>query len=147
MLSGCSPGRSVAVPSATTAAGPGTATGASGTAPGAAGSPASTVPRPDHIVVAVFENHGYDRIVGSPQAPYLNSLATQGALLTDAHGITHPSQPNYVALFSGTAHGIGNDGCPRDIGGTDNLGSQLLAAGLTFAGYSEGMPGTGYRGC
>jgi acid phosphatase len=105
------------------------------------------MPRPDHIVVAVFENHGYDRIVGSPQAPYLNGLAAQGALLTDAHGITHPSQPNYVALFAGATYGITNDGCPKDISGTGSLGSQLLAAGLTFAGYSEGMPGSGYRGC
>jgi hypothetical protein len=140
LLGGCAAGRSPVAASPTAVAG---SAAGSGTAP----APASGVPRPDHIVVAVFENHGYDRIVGSPQAPYLNSLAAQGALLTDAHGITHPSQPNYVALFSGTTSGISNDGCPKDIGGTGNLGSQLLAAGLTFAGYSEGMPGTGYRGC
>jgi acid phosphatase len=105
------------------------------------------VPRWDHIVVAVFENHGYGRVIGSTAAPYLNRLAAAGLLLTDSHGVTHPSQPNYLALFSGSTHGVSDDGCPRDIAGTGNLGSQLLAAGRTFAGYSEGMPADGYRGC
>jgi phosphatidylinositol-3-phosphatase len=105
------------------------------------------VPRFDHIVVAVFENHGYPEVIGAGQAPYLNQLAARGALLTDAHGLTHPSQPNYIGLFSGATHGVSDDSCPRDIAGTANLGSQLVAAGLTFTGYSEGMPSTGYRGC
>jgi hypothetical protein len=110
-------------------------------------SPSPSVPRFDHVVVAVFENHGYDQVVGSAAAPYLNQLAARGALLTDAHGIAHPSQPNYVAMFAGSTYGVRTDACPQDLAGTGNLGSQLAAAGLTFAGYSEGMPSPGYRGC
>jgi len=109
--------------------------------------PSPPVPRFDHVVVAVFENHGYGQVIGAAQAPYLNELAGRGALLTDAHGITHPSQPNYLAMFSGSTHGVRDDSCPRDIAGTANLGSQLAGAGLTFTGYSEGMPSAGYRGC
>jgi len=105
------------------------------------------VPRFDHVVVAVFENHGYDQVIGSGGAPYLNELARRGALLTDAHGLTHPSQPNYVGMFAGSTGGVRDDSCPQDIAGTANLGSQLAAAGLSFAGYSEGMPAAGYRGC
>ena len=142
-LAGCSAGRTAS------ASGPATSTSAAGVASQPASRPPSTtgVPRPDHIVVAVFENHGYDQVIGNSRAPYLNGLAARGALLTDAHGVTHPSQPNYVALFAGSTYGITSDGCPRDLAGTANLGSQLSAAGLSFAGYSEGMPGSGYRGC
>jgi len=105
------------------------------------------VPRPDHVVVAMFENHGFNQVIGSASASYLNRLAGEGALLTDAHGITHPSQPDYIALFSGSTHGVTNDSCPHDFSGADNLGSQLVGAGLTFTGYSEGLPGQGFRGC
>src|SRR6476620_7527686 len=56
------------------------------------------VPRPDHVLVVVFENKDDEQIVDSPQAPYLTQLAHLGANLTDAHGEAHPSQPNYIAL-------------------------------------------------
>jgi phosphatidylinositol-3-phosphatase len=126
------------------AAPPTPAPSASPTGPASPGAP---VPRFDHVVVAVFENHGFDQVIGAPSAPYLNELAAAGTLLTDAHGVTHPSQPNYLALFAGSTFGVRDDSCPRDLAGTDNLGSQLAGAGLTFAGYAEGMPGGGYRGC
>jgi phosphatidylinositol-3-phosphatase len=84
--------------------------------------------------------------VGSPEAPYLSSLAAAGAEFSDAHGETHPSQPNYLALFSGSTHGVDDDACPVELD-ADNLGSQLLSAGLSFVGYSEGLPRPGYTGC
>ncbi|WP_406404973.1 alkaline phosphatase family protein [Streptomyces sp. NBC_00879] len=107
----------------------------------------SAVFRPDHVVVVVFENKDYSDIIGSPNAPYINSLASQGAKFTQSFGRTHPSQPNYIALFSGTRQGVADDSCPVNFTNTANLGSQLLAAGLTFKGYSEGLPSTGYTGC
>jgi phosphatidylinositol-3-phosphatase len=129
-------------PGGTTAGGSGT-----GQTGGSARAGSDGVPRPDHIVVAMFENHGFGQVIGSASAPYLNRLATEGALLTDSHGVTHPSQPDYIALFSGSTHGVTNDSCPHDFSGTDNLGSQLIGAGLTFTGYSEGLPAAGFRGC
>src|SRR6476469_1662544 len=64
--------------------------------------PASNfMPAYDHIVVVVEENHSFGEIIGNPQAPYINSLANSGALLTNYHAITHPSQPNYLALYAG----------------------------------------------
>jgi acid phosphatase len=104
------------------------------------------LPRPDHVVVAIFENEDAADIVGSGEAPYLTSLAEAGAEFTDAHGETHPSQPNYLALFSGSTHGVEDNTCPVKLTG-DNLASQLLAAGLSFVGYSEGLPRAGYSGC
>jgi hypothetical protein len=95
----------------------------------------------------VFENNGYDQVIGNPAAPYLNSLARVGASLTNAHGETHPSQPNYIALFSGSTHGVVDDSCPQDLGPAPTLASQLTAAGLSFTGFSEDLPTPGFTGC
>jgi acid phosphatase len=109
--------------------------------------PARTgLPAPDHVVVVVLENHGYADVIGNTAAPYLNSLAGQGANLTRASAVTHPSEPNYLALFAGSTLGVTDDSCPHSFSGP-NLGAALLQAGLTFAGYSEGMPYDGYKGC
>jgi len=64
---------------------------------------AASIPAPAHVIVVMEENHGYAEIIGSGQAPYINTLATQGALFTNSFAITHPSQPNYLALFSGSS--------------------------------------------
>lgn len=105
-----------------------------------------SMPRPDHIVPVIEENHSYSQIVDSPHATYINELAAKGALLTQSYGITHPSQPNYLALFSGSTQSITDNSCPHTLT-TPNLGHALLAAGLTFAGYSEDLPATGSLIC
>ncbi|HEV7212694.1 MAG TPA: alkaline phosphatase family protein [Blastococcus sp.] len=109
-------------------------------------SAAGVLPRPDHVMVVIFENKDSGSVLGSSDAPYLNSLATSGATLTDAHGVAHPSQPNYLALFSGSTQGVTDDSCPQSFDGP-NLAAQLLAAGRTFAGYSENLPGVGSTVC
>ena len=108
---------------------------------------ASTVPAFDHIVLVMFENKKYSSINGSSSAPYFNTLASQSAKFTSSYAITHPSQPNYVALFSGATQGVTDDSCPANLGAKANLGRQLIDAGKTFKGYSEAMPSDGYTGC
>jgi acid phosphatase len=107
---------------------------------------AQTLPLPAHIVVVMEENHSYSQIIGSPDAPYINSLAAEGASFTDSHAITHPSQPNYLALFSGSTHGVTSDSCPHTFS-TANLGSELIASNRTFTGFSEGLPSPGSEVC
>jgi autotransporter-associated beta strand protein len=115
------------------------------TAP-AGGSP--IVLTPDHVVIVVEENHSYSQIIGdTTDAPYMNALAAGGANFTDSHAEIHPSQPNYVALFSGSTYGMTTDSMyPHSLFTGPNLGSKLLAAGLTFTGYSETLPSVGYDG-
>jgi len=120
-----------------------TASAAPAASPGTAG----VVPTPAHVVVVMEENHSYDDIIGSSSAPYINSLASSGALLTDSFAVTHPSEPNYMALFGGSTFGLSSDKCPVSEGTKANLGSELLAAGDTFKGYSEGLPSTGSTTC
>lgn len=107
---------------------------------------AGAVPRFAHIVVVVEENRSYGEVIGNTQAPYINRLARSGALLTHAYGITHPSEPNYLALFSGSTHGLTDDSCPHRYRGGD-LGAQLRRQGMGFAGYAESLPRAGYLGC
>ena len=107
---------------------------------------AQSLPRPDHIVIVVEENKSFAQIIGNPDTPYINALASRGALFTHSYGVTHPSQPNYLALFSGSTHGIGSNICPLELNG-DNLASTLLAKGLSFTSYAESMPQPGFEGC
>ena len=110
--------------------------------------PLPALPRPDHIVIVVEENKLYSRIIGNPEAPYINSLATRAAVFTNFFALTHPSQPNYLALFSGSFQGVTNNTSPAPGSPFDapNLGTGLFGAGLTFAGYCEGLPHAGYLG-
>ena len=106
----------------------------------------SKLPAPTHIVVVMEENHSYSEIIGSSQAPYINTLATEGALFTHSFAIGHPSEPNYLAIFSGSTQGVTDDSCPLTFS-TASLESELLAAGKTFTGYSEGLPKAGSMVC
>lgn len=108
--------------------------------------PAAGLPTPQHVVVVVFENHAFGSVLGAPDAPYLTALAGSGTTLTDAHGVRHPSQPNYLALFSGSTQGVVSDRCPLSFR-AQNLAAQLRAAGRTFAGYSEDLPAAGSTVC
>ena|SRR5690242_18319329 len=68
----------------------------------------SAVPHYDHVVVVVEENHTASQI--TQNAPYINSLAANGAVLTNYKALTHPSQPNYLGLYAGNAFGVTDDG-------------------------------------
>lgn len=107
---------------------------------------AAALPAYDHIVVVVEENHAANEVIGSANAPYINSLANNGANMTNSFAVTHPSEPNYLALFSGSTQGLTDDSCPHTYSG-ENLGHQLITASKTFKGYSESMPSDGYTGC
>ncbi|WP_173668487.1 alkaline phosphatase family protein [Rummeliibacillus stabekisii] len=104
------------------------------------------LPQPEHIVIVVEENHSKTQIIGNKKAPYINELANSGALMTNSHGIWHPSQPNYIALFSGNRQGVEDDSCPHTIK-TSNLATELINHKMTFTGYSEDLPYTGFKGC
>lgn len=134
----------VASATAFTAAAVGLWTGLGGTSAHAA----SAVPTPDHVIVVVFENHAYSQVIGSSSAPYINSLVSGGANLTQMYAETHPSQPNYYALFSGSTQGITDDSCVTPgFSSAANLASEQLAAGRTWASYNETLPSQGSTTC
>jgi hypothetical protein len=103
---------------------------------------------PSHVVIVMMENHAFDEIIGSANAPYLNNVvAANGAVLTNSHAVEHPSQPNYLDLFSGFNQAVVGDALPpNEPFSTPNLGAELLAKGFTFATYSEDLPSVGFNG-
>src|SRR5689334_13067902 len=141
---------------ACTSGGPAAAPSSAPARPAPAITPATTLSRtpgarpvaaaPAHTVIVLMENHSYGELIGSPQAPYINELARGGALFTDSRAITHPSQPNYLALFAGSTQGVTDDSCPHQFTAA-NLASELIAAGRSFVGYAEGLPAVGSPVC
>jgi phosphatidylinositol-3-phosphatase len=107
------------------------------------------LPQPDHVVIVLEENHGFGQIFGATPvvAPYMNRLAKEGALLTHYYSFHHPSQPNYIELFSGGEQGVTNDTCPTSLFPARSLGGALLQAQRTFKGYAEGLPAVGSLVC
>jgi acid phosphatase len=108
---------------------------------------AQAIPTPAHIVIVVEENHSSDNVIGNKSAPFMNQLAAGGALMTQSYAETHPSEPNYLAMFSGSTFGLNSDACPVNAGTAPNLGAELLAAGYTFSGFSEDLPAVGSPAC
>ncbi len=114
----------------------------------AAAAAAPALPHYDHVVLVIEENHSYAQILGpgSP-ASFLKELAAGGASFTQSHAVVHPSEPNYLALFSGSRHGVRGDGVPRGVPFSGpNLAAELAARGLSFAGYSQSLPYAGFEG-
>ncbi|WP_293046545.1 alkaline phosphatase family protein [Mycobacterium sp.] len=108
---------------------------------------AAAIPQPAHIVIVVEENRSENGIIGNKSAPFITSLAAGGANMTQSFAETHPSEPNYLALFAGNTFGVTKNLCPVNAGAAPNLGSELLAAGHTFVGFAEGLPAAGSPVC
>lgn len=109
--------------------------------------------RYDHVVIVVEENRTPGEIVGDQtNAPYITSLAAGGVNMGNMFAHEHPSQPNYLQLFSGSNQGVLDDELPPNFSTTPtstypftapNLGRELINAGFTFAGYSEQLEAAG----
>jgi Phosphoesterase family len=110
-------------------------------------SAATAVPRLDHVFVIVEENNGFRDVIGNPAAPNLNSLARTFGLATGYFGISHPSEPNYVALLGGNTFGISSDDAywTQEVH-APSLISQLDRAGLSWKAYLQAVPHPGYQG-
>ena len=107
--------------------------------------PSVRLPNFTHVVLVVFENHEAPSIAGNPEAPTFNALAHRYATLTNYTAVAHPSLPNYLALVSGSTHGISSD-CTTCVVGARSLADTLAAAGKTWKTYAEDLPYPGFIG-
>jgi len=106
----------------------------------------AAVPALDHVAVVVMENHDWSQVRGYP---YVSSLRANGCELTNSFAISHPSQPNYLALWAASTLGSTDDACPP-LGSpftAANLGHSVEAAGKTWRSYSEDLPSVGSSTC
>jgi len=102
--------------------------------------------RVDHMTIVIMENRSFENIIGNQQAPYINKLAKENMLFTNSYAITHPSEPNYLALYSGSTHGLKSDACPVNFPGP-SLGGEAVAAHKSVTGYMEDIPAVGSTVC
>ena len=114
-----------------------------------AGKLQAQIPVFDHVIIVMEENYSYAQIIGSKYAPTITALSktTYTANFTKAYANTHPSEPNYIALFSGSEQGVTTDltgPAPKAPFNDCNMGSSLIAAGYTFIGYAEDQPAIGW---
>jgi phosphatidylinositol-3-phosphatase len=92
-------------------------------------------PTYDHIVVVIEENQGYNDIVNANPPYIIGTLYNIGAAMTSSYSVSHPSEPNYFALYAGSTFGVVDDNNYTEQDPT--LGSILAANGKTFTGYVE----------
>jgi phosphatidylinositol-3-phosphatase len=100
---------------------------------------------PTTIFTIMMENHDYNEVVGSPNAPYMNQLIAEYGLATNYFDCgTHPSLPNYLYMIAGdTVYPGVIDVDPTQFpyfpSDLDNLGNQLEQAGIEWRSYQESM--------
>jgi phospholipase C len=88
-----------------------------------------------HVFVIMMENTGFDSLIGNPNAPWINQTAQKHGLATNYFGVTHPSQPNYIAATSGSTNGVTSD---DDVTiNVPNIVDQLEAHGKTWKAYMQ----------
>jgi phosphatidylinositol-3-phosphatase len=102
-------------------------------------------PAAKHIFVIMLENHSKSSVLGDANAPYMNQLAQTGAVAANYFGVTHPSEPNYVAAISGSNWFV-NDDNPANRFDHTNIVDQLEAKKLSWGAYMESMPSVGFTG-
>ena len=103
------------------------------------------VPDFEHVVVVVLENKSRGKVLGNRHAPGFNAFARRGSVLSGYRGVTHPSLPNYIALVSGSTHGIATNCTSCTVAGK-SLADTLEARGLSWKAYAEDLPRSGWTG-
>ncbi|KAJ3025448.1 UNVERIFIED_CONTAM: hypothetical protein HDU68_007132 [Siphonaria sp. JEL0065] len=89
----------------------------------------------DRIIITYLENTDYDQAIEHFEK--LNEAPHFGTLLTNYHGVFHPSQPNYVALVTGDT--IIKSDVVVDID-SSSIVDLLEAKNITWGAYSEDYP-------
>jgi acid phosphatase len=96
------------------------------------------------VVLVVLENQNYADVVGSANAPYLNSLMARGTLATNYYANSHPSMGNYFMLTTGNI--VSTDDAYSGAVPPPEIVSALTSAGRNWKVYAEGIPAAGYTG-
>lgn len=115
----------------------------------AAGMPRTShadVPALDYIIVIIMENHSYDQV---RVLPYTAGLMAAYSYSAASFAVTHPSQPNYIALWAGSTLGVVNNNCPPTGAPftAENLGHACEVAGVSWKSYNENLPAAGSAVC
>lgn len=95
----------------------------------------------DKVFVIVLENASASQAL---RQPYMKSLLSRGAYLSNFYAAEGHSQPNYFAMTSGSTHGVTtNDMVDLDV---RHIGDLLEAKGKSWRQYANGYPGDCFLG-
>ena len=100
----------------------------------------TTAPVAPHVMVIVEENQEYGAIIGSSNAPYINSLASTYTSATNWYAVEHNSPTDYLDLISGSDQGLGGTTKKTPPFSATNLVDELHSANIPWQGYMESMP-------
>ncbi len=101
--------------------------------------PTSNVGQIDHVQLIYMENKGVGNIIGSPNAPYINSLINSQDYVSNYYALGHPSDPNYFRIMGGSDFGIAYNPVSNVIN-APSLMQEMDQKGISWAGYAQGMP-------
>ena len=99
----------------------------------------------DHVFVIMLENHARESVIDRPHMPYTTRLAKHYAQASKYYGVTHPSEPNYIASTSGSNWWSNSDDATQRFP-HKNIVDELSAHHIRWAAYMEAMPKRGWRG-
>ena len=105
----------------------------------ATATPKPPVPHFDHIVILIFENKEFGKVIGNADMPIFNQLANDYTLLTQFYAVAHPSLPNYIAMIGGDTFGIDSN-CTQCFVDATSLPDLIETSGRTWKTYQEDMP-------
>jgi phospholipase C len=89
-----------------------------------------------HVFVIMMENTSFDSLIGNANAHWINAAAGTHGLATSYFGVTHPSQPNYVAATAGI-QGIDSDA--DETLNVPNIVDQLESNSKTWKAYMQSL--------
>jgi PE family/Phosphoesterase family len=101
--------------------------------------PTSNVGQIDHVQLIYMENKGVGNIIGSPNAPYINSLINSQDYVSNYYALGHPSDPNYFRVMGGSDFGIAYNPASNVIN-APSLMQEMDQKGISWVGYAQGMP-------
>jgi len=104
-----------------------------------------TLPNFGHVFVILMENEESTSIIGNSSAPYINDLASRYGLATNDTAVSHPSEPNYLAIWSGSTQGVTDDGVYNFSSGS-TLADQIEASGRSWHMAAQNVPLGCYTG-
>jgi hypothetical protein len=123
------------------------------------------IPRLDHVLVIMMENHGYSQIINNPNAPFTNQYVKDANLATNYFAIAHPSLTNHLEIVGGSNFGVLADSDPdwhnahcrtnlsTGVVATDTppsapicpitgVGTEAATSAIDLTNESQGPPGT-----
>jgi hypothetical protein len=93
------------------------------------------------VFIIVLENTAAETAL---RQPYLKSLLRRGGYLNNFFAVSHPSQPNYIAMTSGSTQNV-TDNAPVSLA-VRHVGDLLEASNMSWRQYAGNFPGHCFLG-